>query len=201
MKNAAIIFCSFLLVGTLMVSCNPKQTTEASSGSAATSPAAGASKLAYVNIDSLEAKYELLKTKREEFKTRQEAMESELQASYAEMQNDANEVQKKVQANTLTQSEYEAAEKRLMQMQKSLESRKQSLTDQLMKEQDDFNKDLRARLDAFIEQYNKDKHYDFVFTYTASGSQLLYVNKALDITKDVVDGMNAASKSDEKKKN
>jgi len=70
-----------------------------------------------------------------------------------------------------------------------------------MKEQDDFNKDLRSRLDAFIEAYNKDKHFDFVFTYTASGSQILYVNKALDITQDVIDGMNAASKSDEKKKN
>src|ERR1700722_9645672 len=128
-------------------------------------------------------------------------MENELQTSYSEMQNDANEVQKKAQANTLTQSEYEAAQKRLMQMQKSLESRKQSLTDQLMKEQEDFNKDLKTRLDAFIEEYNKDKHYDFIFTYTNAGSGLLYVNKALDITKDVVDGMNAESKGDDKKKN
>jgi len=200
MKNAAIILGSLSLICTLAVGCNPKQTNQAPSGTVSAS-SSGPSKLAYVNVDTLEAKYELLKTKREEFKNRQEQMENELQASYSEMQNDANEVQKKAQANTLTQSEYQDAEKRLTQMQKSLESRKQSLTEQLMKEQDDFNKDLRARLDAFIEEYNKDKHFDFVFTYTASGSQILYANKALDITKDVIDGMNAASKSDEKKKN
>ncbi len=199
MKNAAIILGSFSLVCILALSCTPKQTNQpaASVSAPATS---GVGKLAYVNIDTLEAKYELLKTKREEFKKRQEEMENELQLSYSQMQNDANEVQKKAQANTLTQSEYEAAQKRLMQMQKSLETRKQSLTDQLMKEQDDFNKDLKTRLDAFIEQYNKDKHYDFIFTYSYAGSSLLYVNKALDITKDVVDGMNATSRSDEKNK-
>ncbi len=198
MKNAAAILCSLSLVVTLALGCNPKQSSQPAESSTV-APGAGSGKLAYVNIDTLEAKYELLKTKREEFKKRQEEMENELQLSYSQMQNDANEVQKKVQSNTLTQPEYEAAQKRLMQMQKSLESRKQSLTEQLMKEQEDFNKDLKTRLDAFIDNYNKDKRYDFIFTYSASGSSLLYVNKALDITKDVVDGMNAGSKSDEKK--
>ena len=201
MKNAAIILGSFSLVCALFVGCNPKQANQPTATGNVTAPVGGSGKLAYVNIDTLEAKYELLKTKREEFKKRQEEMESELQASYSQMQNDANEVQKKAQANTLTQSEYESAQKRLMQMQKSLETRKQSLTEQLMKEQDDFNKDLKTRLDAFITEYNKDKRYDFIFTYSNSGSSLLYVNKSLDITKDVVDGMNATSKSDDNKKN
>jgi Skp family chaperone for outer membrane proteins len=83
--------------------------------------ATGGATIAYVNIDSLESKYELLKSKREEFRRKQAQMESELQRSYGQMQNDANEVQKKMQANTLTQSEYEAAQKRLMQMQQTLD--------------------------------------------------------------------------------
>lgn len=202
MKKVAFILSSVSLVCALISGCNqPQNNQPAAAGNVAAPAGGGAGKLAYVNIDTLEGKYELLKTKREEFKKRQEEMENELQLSYNQMQNDANEVQKKVQANTLTQSEYEAAQKRLMQMQKSLETRKQSLTEQLMKEQEDFNKDLKTRLDAFIDQYNKDKHYDFIFTYSSSGSSLLYVNKALDITKDVVDGMNASSKNDDKKKN
>ena len=196
MKNTAVIICSLAMACITAVGCTPSHSGPATTGSAAIAPGTGTGKLAYVNIDSLESKYELLKTKREEFKKRQEEMENELQLSYGQMQNDANEVQKKAQANNLTQSEYEAAQKRLMQMQKSLETRKQSLTEQLMKEQEDFNKDLKTRLDAFIENYNKDKHYDFIFTYSASGSSLLYVNKGLDITKDVVDGMNAISKNE-----
>src|SRR5207237_1386016 len=145
MKKAAVIFSSVSLVCALIAGCNPAHNNQPAAVSNVAAPAGGASKLAYINIDTLEAKYELLKTKREEFKKRQGEMENELQLSYSQMQNDANEVQKKAQANTLTQSEYEAAQKRLMQMQKSLETRKQSLTEQLMKEQEDFNKDLKTR--------------------------------------------------------
>ena len=205
MKNISIVLGPVFLFGGIMMlgSCNskPTPTAPATTASVAAPPASAGSKIAYVNIDSLEANYELLKTKREEFKKKQASMENELQRSYQQMQNDAAEVQKKAQENTLTKSEYDAAQKRLMQMQQSLETRKQSLTDQLVKEQDEFNKDLKARLDAFLAEYNKTGHYDYILSYSASGSSILYVNKQLDITKDVVDGMNASSQNDQNKKN
>lgn len=204
MKNAAVVLSSLSLVGVLvlfgMYFSKQKHDTPAAISIPAGGPAGGANRIAYVNIDTLEAKYEVLKTKRDEFKRRQEQMESELQRSYAQMQSDATEVQKKAQANTLTQAEYEAAQKRLGQMQQSLESRKQSLTEQLMKEQDDFNKNLKSSLDSFLEEYNKTKHFDYVMSYSGSGSALLYVNKQLDITKDVVDGMNEMAKNTGNKK-
>ena len=203
MKNAAVILSSLSLIGVLVLFglhfSGQKQGSPATVSAPVVS-SGGANRIAYVNIDTLEAKYELLKTKRDEFKHRQEQMESELQRSYGQMQSDANEVQKKAQANTLTQAEYEAAQKRLGQMQQSLESRKQSLTDQLMKEQDDFNKNLKASLDSFLEDYNKTRHYDYILSYSGSGSALLYVNKQLDITKDVVDGMNGLAKNSGNKK-
>lgn len=158
------------------------------------------SNLAYVDIDSLESQYDLLKTRREEFRKKQSQMENELQRSYGQMQNDANEVQKRLQANNLTQSEYEAAQKRLMQMQQSLESRKEALTQQLMKEQEDFNADLKRRLDSFLAEYNKTHHYDFILSYSGAGSAILYANHAHDITADVVAGMNAGTKTEPEKK-
>lgn len=199
MKN---IIVGLLLLSALFPSCKSSSTKDTPATVAANSTVAtpvNGAKIAYVNIDTLESKYEFLKSKKEEFKKRQEDMEAELQSSYQKMQADAAEVQKKAQANTLTQSEYEAAQKRLMQMEKSLETRKQTLTDQLMKEQDDFNKDLKKRLDAFIAEYNKTKHYDYILSYTsAGGSSIIFANKDLDITKDVVDGMNASSGTNSK---
>jgi len=206
MKNISSFFSSLALTAVIVVSaCNtPNTKGTPATGSIPLTQAQENGvgvKIAYVNIDTLEAKYEMLKAKREEFKTRQEQMENELQRSFDQMNSDAEEVNKKAQANTLTQVEYEAAQKRLGQMQRSLQTRKQSLTDQLMKEQEDFNKDLKTRLDAFLEEYNKTKHYDYILSYSYSGSPLLYVNKQLEITKDVVDGMNAGSKNDGEKKN
>jgi outer membrane protein len=206
MKNAALVLSSLSLVGVLVLFGIYFSHQKESAGSktsttqaASTSPA-GSSKLAYVNIDSFESGYTVMKTKQEEFKKRQEQMESELQRSYQQMQNDAAEVQKKAQANTLTQAEYNSAEKRLMQMQQSLENRKQTLSEQLLKERDDFNKSLKAGLDSFFEEYNKDRRYDFIFYYSPSGSSLLYVNKALDITNEVINGMNERAKNSQKEK-
>lgn len=199
MKNAAVILSSLaLVVSGSLFSCKNQS---GSAGTATTSAAApsGAPKLAYVNIDSFENNYTYMKARQEEFKKRQEQVENELQHSFQQLQADAADVQKKAQGGTLTQAEYNMAEKRLMQQQQSLELRKQSLSEQLLKERDEFNKDLKADFDAFFEEYNKTHHYDFIYYYSPAGSSLLYVNKQLDITKEVIEGMNAKAKTKEKK--
>jgi outer membrane protein len=195
MKNLSLILSVVALLGVGAMFVMQKNNGAKEPAPVAVRTTGGAS-IAYVNIDSLESNYVLLKTKREEFRRKQEQMNSELQRSYGQMQNDANEVQKKMQANTLTQSEYEAAQKRLMQMQQTLESRKESLGQQLMKEQEDFNADLKKRLDSFLADYNKTHQYDFIMSYSGSGSAILYSNPAHDITKEVVAGMNAGVKSE-----
>lgn len=205
MKNASVILSSLSLVGVLvlfgMYFSGKKSSTSSTSVTQSSAPAApGSSHLAYVNIDSFEAGYTVMKTKQEEFKKKQEQMETELQRSYQQMQNDAADVQKKAQANTLTQAEYNAAEKRLMQMQQSLENRKQTLSEQLLKERDEFNKNLKSDLDAFFEEYNKDRRYDFIFYYSPAASSILYANKALDITKEVIEGMNEKAKNTQETK-
>jgi outer membrane protein len=41
----------------------------------------------------------------------------------------------------------------------------------------------------YIQEYNSDKKYDFILT--KMGGNMLYTNEALDITKEVVEGLNA----------
>ena len=201
MKNLSLVLSTLAFLGVIVLFGMYFSAHKGSSAANAASAPAPSGKVAWVNIDTLEMHYELLKTKREDFKKRQEQAETELGNSYQQMQNDAAEIQKKAQAQSLTQSEYETAEKRLMQMQQSLETRKQSLTEKLMKEQEDLTKEVKGKLDAFLEQYNKDKHYDYIFSYsTSGGSPLIYANKQLEITKDVIEGMNAASKNEGDKK-
>jgi outer membrane protein len=204
MRKHFFLFCA-LSVGVLLTTsaCNQGGKTASpvtGSISAGNPVPVNGAKVAYVNMDTLEARCELLKANRDEFKHRQEQMESELQQSYQQMQSDAQEVQKKAEANTLTQTEYENAQKRLSQQQQSLKSREQALSEQLAKAQDDFNKDLKNRLDMFLEEYNKSHNYDYILSYAYAGSPLLYVNKQYDITKDVVDGMNEQAKKDADKK-
>ena len=122
-------------------------------------------------------------------------MQNELERSAQQFQTRVSDFQRKVQSNSITQAEGEATQKQLAQMQQSLQLREQALTEQLLKEKDAFNQKLHDDLNAFLEDYNKDKGYDYILSYSQVGSQILLANKALDITADVIEGMNARSKN------
>lgn len=191
MKNSTFIN-SAIAVAALVIAAQLSACNNQSSKSA--QPAAntidnGSGRIAYVNIDTLEANYLYLKNKKDEMIARQQSMEMELQRSAQQLQSDYAAMQQKAQAGTLTQPEYEAAQKRLGQMQQSLGTRRDALSEQLIKEQADFNAELRKRLDDFLATYNKDKHFDYVLSYTQAGA-ILYANKTLDITADVIKGLN-----------
>lgn len=197
MKNLSLILSILSLAGVIIIfgmqSGGGKKKAAGSVGAVSDIPA-GAGRIAYVDIDTLEAHYDYLKTKKEEFENRQQRMESELQRSAQQLQKDYMELQQKAQAGTLTQAEGEQAQKRLLQGQQSLETRQQSLAEQLIKERDEFNEEIHNLLDSFLTEYNKDKGYDFILTYTKSG-QIMYADKRLNITQDVIDGMNEVSKN------
>lgn len=202
MKNLALALSIVSLLGTAVLGSMVMSLKKGKETAPQTAPdnSGTGGNVAYVNIDTLESKYEYLKKKNADFKHRQEQMEAELQKSYGQLQNDANEIQKKAQANALTQTEYEAAQKRWMQMQQSLESRKQSMTEELMKDQEEFSKELRTRIEDFLASYNKTHHYDYIMSYSGQGSAILYADANHDITADVVAGMNATIPSTENKK-
>src|SRR5689334_13593642 len=113
MKNltAVLSVLAFLGVAALFYIHFAGNKTQATPAGAVTTTVAPSGKIAYIDIDSLESNYEYLKNKKEEFKTRQAQAENELERSAQQMQNDANGVQQKMQAGTLTQAEYQAAQK------------------------------------------------------------------------------------------
>lgn len=199
MGMSAVALAGVILLGVLQFSQKPGSPHPAGALTASDSAAGPFVRIAFVNIDSFEAQYTYLLDKRAELQKKQESMKSELQRSAIQMQKDVNEVQRKAQAGTLTQSEYENAEKRIGQMQQSLQAREAALTEQLFEEQDKFNSELKSRLDDFLAEYNQIHGFDYILTYSAAGPILL-ANPSLDITRDVIDGMNARAEKESKAK-
>jgi outer membrane protein len=177
-----------------LTACNNNKpaTSSAAQPASANTGTASSGRIAYVNVDSLEAHYEFWKTKKKEMETHQANVEAELQRSAQQLQSDYANMQQKARAGTLSQTEGEAAQQRLAQMQQSLESRRTTLSDQLLKEQGDFSKELQSRIDAYLADYNKDGKYDYILSYSRA-SNILYANKSLDITADVLKGLNEAA--------
>lgn len=194
MKNLSTALSALALIGVLVLfgmhfSKNDKKTATESNTKTLVETFNSTGKIAYVNIDSLEANYLYLKAEKKKFEKRQADMMAELERSAQQIQNDYIAMQRKMQAGTLTPAEKDAGEKRLMQMDESYRTRKDALQVQLVKEQDEFNKKLQAELDAFLAEYNKDKKFDYILSYSKGGS-IMFANKSLDITEDVLKGMN-----------
>lgn len=201
MKNASLILSTLALIGVLILfglhfggnKDMGKKMPPPSNGSTAQGTSASGH-IAYVNIDTLEEHYQYLKNKKADFNKRQAGIEAELQNSAQKMQSDYVALQQKAQAGSLTQAEGEAAQKRLLQMQQSLETRRQAVTEQLLKERDNFNTEIQKNLDSFLKDYNKDKGYDYILSYS-KGNVIMYADPRLDITEDVIKGMNEMSKN------
>lgn len=199
MKNLSIFLSSLALVGVLVLlglrmSENKKGSTANVASKEQLTDTKG--RIAYVNIDTLEANYEYLKNKKKDFEERKKSMSSELENSQRQFQQDYVSAERKAQAGTLTQAEYETIAKRLQQMKQSLEAREAALTEKLLAEQDEFNKDLQKRLDEFLAVYNQDKNFDYILSYSKALGFIMLANDQLDITADVVAGMNESYKKE-----
>ncbi|HTO15124.1 MAG TPA: OmpH family outer membrane protein [Edaphocola sp.] len=152
-------------------------------------------KIAFVNADTLNSKYQYLKDKEAAFEKKQSAYEAEMTNKQKAFQNEAIAFQKKIQDGQLTQSEGESLQKKLESQQTALERRHQEISTQLAKEQATIQEDFQKKLDDFLEQFNKEYGYDFILTYSKNGGALLYGSKSYDITQQVLDAMNEAYKN------
>lgn len=211
MKNLAILFSTLALLGVialfgLRMSDKPSKNDTKETTKEQITDTKG--RVAFVNIDSLQEQYEYFATEKKKFEARQESMVKELESSSQKFQQDLMAAQRKAEANAMTQAEYESTAKKLDQMRMSLERREKVLSEQFAKEQEAFNKDLEKRVDEFLADYNKDKQFDYILSYSKAMPIFLYGNEQLDITADVIAGMNerykkepAKDSKDEKKKN
>lgn len=149
----------------------------------------GGQKLAYVDIDSLEAHYDYFKEKKAELDKKKEGAQNDILGRERKLQNELYTLQQK--APTMTQQEGQAAEASLQKKAQQHEQYKQTLIAQLQTQEAQFNEDLQKRLNETIQKFNADKRYAFIFSYREGASNILYKDEAYDITKEVIEQLNA----------
>jgi outer membrane protein len=203
MYQSKVIMKAILACGIVTVigftSCDPKKSTNTGKTETKTvqteAPTGShAGRIAYVDMDTLQVKYEYLKTEKANLEKESAALEAELGRMAQNLQNEYAAFQKKAQAGTLSQAEGEAGQKKLQQMQQNMEERKQTAGAALMKKTDAFTKELQSKLDKYLLKYNADKHFDYILQYQKGGT-ILFANPELDITDDVAKGMNEEDKA------
>ena len=150
-------------------------------------------KIAYINSDSVLKYYEFFNVNKEKLETKGKKLDQDFRNRAQSLQNDINAYQRNVGSMTIGQAK--AVEEDLGKKQQNLQLYQRSLEQEMMTDQAKMNEELYAKITAFLKQYGEEKGLQVVFKYDPS-SDLLFGGKTIDITHDVIKGLNEAFKAE-----
>lgn len=145
-------------------------------------------KIAYVNIDTIDTKYEYISDYSKTVRARQAAIEGQLNSMNAKFQQDYSDFQQSVQAGLKSEAELKKDQARLEQQQYELASKEKQLQN-LGEEVAARQSEMLQNVSAFIAKYSNNK-YDFILAYTHNIGSVLYAKPDLEITADILNGLN-----------
>jgi outer membrane protein len=144
------------------------------------------SKVAYIDLDSLQNNYTYYKKIKADFERKQSAANDEIGGMQKKYQTRAMQLQQK--GSTMNQQEQEAAMQEINKMQQDLQARKQEIDNDLYNYNSKMKEDILTRIQNFLKDYNKDGKYSYIFSYEPGF--MFYKDSTLNITPDVIAGLN-----------
>jgi len=173
-------------------SCNKQNSQAENKSDSNTKAAPNSMKIAYVEVDSIMSQYKFCKDYSLILQKKGQNIQSTLASKQQALQAAAANFQQKVQQNAYTRDQAEAIQAGLQKQSADLQGLNQRLSNEFQVETEKYNAALRDSLRHFLNEYNKDKKYSLILS--KAGDNLLYADKAFDITNDVVAGLNKAYK-------
>ncbi len=156
-------------------------------------------RIAVVKLEKLLLEYKLANDLNEELLEKQKNAEAKFQAKMTKFERDYTQFQEKVRLGSfLSQSSMEAQQQDLMTQQAKLQELQESLTIQLAQDQELMNQRLYDSVVNNIELINHNR-FDLIMG-DAVGTNVLYSNRMMDITDEVLEFLNSryVSPNDEK---
>lgn len=188
MKNVSLILNAILFVAVGVLYYLHFSTDKSSTTSSDSIGFDGDLKVAYINSDSVLKNYEYLKASAEVLEAKKKKVEQDYVNRAQSLQNEITAYQRNV--NNMTVGQVRAVEEDLGKKQQNLQLYEQSLTQDLMNDQSKLNKELYDRITKFLKKFGKDHGLHVVFKFDTT-SDILYGEEVLDITQEVVTGLNA----------
>ena len=188
MKNLSIILNVILLVAVLVLyflhfsgESGKDQQTEAVVTSA------GPANIAYINSDTLLKNYEFSKVAAVELEKKKDELQAEYENRARGLQTEITNFQRNAQNMTMAQAR--AIEEYLTKKQQNLMRYQETLTQTLMQEEAKISNELYDKVADYLRDYGLANNFQLVLTYQ-KGSGVLYANDSLNITQQIVVGLN-----------
>lgn len=188
--NTVLNIVSLVAIGVLFFLLNkkhncskPGQVTSTCKDSAHAKPG----QIAYFEMDSVEKQYKYIKDVRNQLKSKEQAMSDELDGMKKNYMARIQQLQAK--ASTMSQQEGEAAQVEINQMQQTLQQKESRLAQELQEHQFKLMQDIGKKIEDYLKTYNQQKQFSYIFS-RQSGDFIYFKDSTLDITSDIVKGLN-----------
>lgn len=177
-----------------------KSHTNKSGKEEAVADLSGQFKAAWVNMDTILNNYDMYFDLRKELEESSRKLEAELNSKSKNFEKEAMDFQDKVQKGLVTRSEAQQLQAALANKEQELYRLRDDMRMQLSDEEQVKLRVIQNSITEYLKTYNVDKGYYLILSNTYGGP-LLYGHPALDITNDVLKGLNekyVAEKKDKK---
>jgi len=143
--------------------------------------------IAYVNSDTLLARYKYYEEVSNNLDKKREKLQKEYTRRAEGWQKQVEDYQRT--AGNLTIAQARAVEEDLGKKQQNLMQYQETIKQELLQSQAEMMQELYDKVADYLKIYAKENNLKLVLTYS-SGSNILYANEGLDITETVISALN-----------
>ena len=162
----------------------------------ASAAAAGTCRIAYFEMDSVDNNCDMVKDVKNELSKQEEANNTEIMHMDQQLRERIGEYQKQAQASGMTAAQNERANQDIEQRRQQIQRHKIDLDQAYQTMYMRLNTDMKKKIEVFLNEYNKNNTYSYIFAYESG--LFFYKDSALNITRDVVNGLNEMYKKQKK---
>ena len=163
------------------------------SASPSATPGTGSFRMAYFEMDSIAANFDMVKELKTEMTKREDAIKAELDRLGKSMQQKLTYYQQQASTGSLSQEQSDAASREMRSLDDNLKSRQQSLES----EYSDFvlrrQNEIKTKIEEFLKEYNDNNQYNYIVSYEPG--LFYYKDTVHNITRDLIQGLNKKFKS------
>lgn len=147
--------------------------------------------IVYVRMDTLIMQYDMASDLSSTFQAEAQAVQDDLNKRGRKLESDMKSFENQYQKGLLTRSNAEQQQNALLKRQQELQNLANQKQLELQEKEYVMNNQIIHAIKSYLEEYNKIRGYSAILTTTDVTNTVIVGNVALDITQDVVEGLNA----------
>ena len=146
--------------------------------------------IVFINLDSLVNQYDMYNDLNTELQSKASTIENELNKQSRAFENDVKSYQDKMQKGLLTLSQAQTTEQELAMREQQLRQLAQQRQLEMADETNVMYNKVMDAISTYVSNYNKDKQFALILTTTGATNTVLGGDQALNITEDILKGLN-----------